>query len=528
MVAHVVVVGAGPGGLATAMLAAGMGLNVTLIEAKSTPGGRMGRIVEEGFSFDTGPTILQLPHVLAQVFERSGLRLSDYVRLVRLDPNTRIHFWDGTQLDTFMDAQRNRDAWARLSPGGATRFDRFFEEHVDKYRVAYDRFIAADAKSAARYFNPLRLMPAARFAPWESLHRSLSRSLGDERLVYAMSYPSKYLGLHPTTCSSVFSVVPFLELAFGVWYPMGGFRALADGMLRAFRDLGGRVRMGSPVRKVRVERGRATGVVLEGGERVDADHVIVNADWALAKRTLIDPEHRPSHPDRRIERRSYSCSSFMLYLGLDRVYDEVPHHAIHLSASVRRTDRDALEDRTLDEHDPPFYVCNPTPTDPATAPRGGSALYVLVPTPNTGHAVDWQAKREPYARLVMRRLARVGIPDVERHVKLLRIATAETWRDEFRVFRGAVFNLSHGWTQLGPLRPQTADEDVRQLHWVGGGTHPGSGLLTIFESANIAAADLAARFGRSLAPSKAPELGAPVETPRPARPAGLREAHAAE
>jgi phytoene desaturase len=525
---HVVVVGAGPGGLATAMLAAGMGLEGTLVEAKAVPGGRMGRIVEDGYAFDTGPTILQLPHVLAQVFERSGLRLSDYVRLVRVDPNTRIHFWDGTRLDTFDDAARNRAEWERLVPGGAARFDAFFQEHVSKYEVAYDRFIAHDAKSAARYFNPLRLLPAARFAPWETLYRSLHRTLDDDRLVYAMSYPSKYLGLHPTTCSSVFSVIPFLELAFGVWHPLGGFRALADGMLRAFQDLGGRVRMGSPVRKVLVENGRATGVVLANGERLAADHVVVNADWALAKKALVDPEHRPSHPDSRIEGRTYSCSAFMLYLGLDRVYDEVPHHAIYLSGGVKRTDRDALEDRKLDEVDPPFYVCNPTPTDRSSAPRGGSSLYVLVPTPNTGRAVDWQAKKEPFAKLVMDRLARVGIVDVERHVKLMRIATAETWRDDFKVFRGAVFNLSHGWLQLGPLRPHSEDEDVRHLHWVGGGTHPGSGLLTIFESANLAAADLAARFGRSLATSKAPALGAPIESPRDASPAWSAEARAAE
>lgn len=196
----------------------------------------------------------------------------------------------------------------------------------------------------------------------------------------------------------------------------------------------------------------------------------------------------------------------MLYLGLDRLYD-VPHHSIHLSNGARRTDRAALGDRALDESDAPFYVCNPCVTDPSSAgdTPGGSTLYVLVPSPNTSEAVDWAARSEPFAEHVMDRLALVGIDDVRKHVRVKRIFTAETWRDDYRVYRGSVFNLSHGWTQLGPFRPKSRDRDVSGLFWVGGATHPGSGLLTIFESSNIAAASIAKERGRHLAPSRAPD-----------------------
>ncbi|CAN5486567.1 phytoene desaturase family protein [soil metagenome] len=512
-VPKVLVVGAGPGGLAVAMLLAGQGFSVEILESKDVPGGRMSGLEAEGYAFDTGPTILQLPQILDQIFTRSGRELGRYVDLMPVKPSTRIHFWDGTRVDTFQGRTRNRNEWERLVPGGGERFDRFYAEHEKKYAIAYDRFIAHDASSIPGYFNPLRLLPAAKYMPWESLHRSLMRTLGDERLVYAMSYPSKYLGLHPTTCSSVFSVVPFLELAFGVWHPRGGFRALARGMQRAFEDAGGSIRFGARVRRVIVEKGEARGVVLDDGERIGADHVIVNADWALAKSRLLAPEDRPTHSDESIARRPYSCSTFMLYLGLDRVYENVPHHAIHLSNAVRRTDRSALEDRELDRKDAPFYVCNSTVTDPSNAPKGHSALYVLVPTPNTSRAIDWQREADSFANHAIERLALVGFDDLAKHVRVRRIATAETWRDDFDVYRGAVFNLAHGWTQLGPLRPRCRDEDVVHLHWVGGGTHPGSGLLTIFESANIAARDVAARFGGSLAPSRAPRSG-DVFTPK--------------
>ena len=496
-----------------AILLQGLGFSVTLVEAKDVPGGRMGRIEALGYSFDTGPTILQLPAILEQIFSRVGKRLSDYVELVPVTPNTRVHFWDGTYLDTFADKEKNRAEWERFAPGsgkksGSKRFDRFYETHEQKYEDAYSRFIAADASSVLRYFNPFRLLPALRYAPWRSLHASLMSTLDDERLVYALSYPSKYLGLHPTTCSSVFSVIPFLELAFGVHHPRGGFRALADGMLRAFVDLGGTTRFGEEVKRI-VTRGTdgklvAQGVELASGERLEAEEVIVNADWAMAASKLLPVDAARASKDP--EHLRYSASTMMLYLGLDTTYPNVPHHSIYLSESVRKTDRATLEDRRFDRDDAPFYVCNPAATDPSCAPPGHSAIYVLVPAPNTANAVDWSANIANFTDHVIERLELVGMPNVREHIRFERVFTAETWRDDFAVHRGAVFNLAHGFTQLGPLRPPSKDPGVSHLSWVGGGTHPGSGLLTIFESANIAAAAIAKAHGKRLAPSIAPPV----------------------
>jgi phytoene desaturase len=509
-VTKALVVGAGPGGLSTAIALAGLGVEVTLLEAKSRVGGRMGVVGDGTYTLDTGPTILQLPQVIESIVASAGKRLSDYVELRRVEPNTRLHFWDGTSLETSADPARMEQALAAFGSDPA-RMRAWMAEHGEKYRVAWEKFIAYPARSVPDYFNPFRLLPAARFRPWESLATHFEKAFDDERLTYAFSYPSKYLGLHPTNCSSVFSVIPYLELAFGVWHPMGGFRALADGLARCLSDLGGTVRTSTPVRQILVEDGRATGVVLESGERLDADVVVVNADFARANLDLLAPEHRPSYSDRKIEKLSYSCSSFMVYLGLDRRLD-LNHHEIYLSRHVTETTRDRLEDRTLDEDDPPFYVAHPSATDPSFAPEGHSALYILVPVPNTGHAVDWAAVQERYADEAVERLRLVGAPDVAKHVRFRKVFTAETWRDDFRVHRGAVFNLAHGWRQLGPLRPRAISSDVDGLMWVGGGTHPGSGLVTIFESARICARHVADRFGLSPSPHLTRAL--PAEPPR--------------
>ncbi|MBL8953942.1 MAG: phytoene desaturase [Myxococcaceae bacterium] len=485
----VLVVGAGPGGLAAAMNLAGQGFEVTVVEKEKVPGGRMrGLKLDGGYEVDTGPTIMQLPQVLDTVFTRAGRSMADFVTLKQLDPNTRIHFWDGAQLDTSTDVGRMREALSRLNAAHPAAFDRWLKEARQKYLVAYEKFICTNAGSLA-YYAPWRLMPTLRFKPWQTLYGHLDSFFKDDRVTYALSYPSKYLGLHPTTCSSVFSVIPFLELHYGVWHVMGGFRSLSKGMAACVENLGATIRYGSAVTQVLVEGGRASGVQLASGEVLKADAVVINADLPYAATRLIDSGVRQGTQlsDASLASAKYSCSTFMAYVGLDRRYDELPHHLIYLSGAARRTDRAALEDLEADVEDPPFYVCNPTPTDPAGAPDGHSTLYVLVPTPNTSRGVDFEGLTKTVKAKLPRWLEKVGIRDVERHIKAMRTFTAETWRDDFNVFRGAVFNLSHNWGQLGPLRPPVKSKDVDGLFWVGGGTHPGSGLLTILESANIAA-----------------------------------------
>ncbi len=267
MVRHVIVVGAGPGGLSAAINLAGQGLKVTVVEKDAVPGrpdegAHAGRGGE--YALDTGPSILQLPGVLERIFVRSGKRIEDYVKLVPVEPNTRVHFWDGTFLDTSKDPERMEAAVAKFGADKPRALRAWLEEGREKYGIAYEKFIATNAGSLG-YYAPWRLAPTLRFKPWQTLYRQLDSYFHDDRITYALAYPSKYLGLHPTTCSSVFSVIPYLELAFGVWHVEGGFRELARGMMRCAQDLGATFRLGEAVAQVRVDAGRAVGVRLASG-----------------------------------------------------------------------------------------------------------------------------------------------------------------------------------------------------------------------------------------------------------------------
>jgi phytoene desaturase len=469
------------------MRLASQGYRVELFEAADRVGGRMRGLELGPYAFDSGPTILQVPRVYQELFNESGLRLDDYIQFKRLEPNTRLRFWDNSQLDLTSNLANFYAQLAALRPDLPDAFERWYIEHIRKDVVGYRPYLGTPVRSPLGYLRFNELMAALPFRPWESLYDHYWRFFRDERLVYGLSYPSKYLGMHPTACSSIFSLISFLEFEYGIWHPEGGFRALAQALAQAVRDLGGEIHLNRPVRQVWVENGRARGIELADGERVAADAVLVNADFGHAVRHLLPDEARGPYTDNKLRRMRFSCSTFMLYLGVDRRYDHLPHHQLYLSEHIRRRERPWVDDSALDEVNSPFYVCNPTPIDPVNAPPGHSTLFVLVPIPNTAHGVDWGAKQQPFRDLILDRLHLLGFENVREHIVTETAYTADTWRDDYQTHLGAVFNLAHTWDQLGPLRPHIRAQGTRGLYWIGGAVHPGSGLLTILEAARSAA-----------------------------------------
>ncbi len=484
---HTIIIGAGPGGMATAMRLAARGYRVDIYEAADRVGGRMRGFTQNEYQFDTGPTILQVPGIYEQLFADCGLRFDEYVTLKQVLPNTRIKFWDGTHLDLTSDTESFKQQLAAIRPDLPQAYERWYTDHIAKHKVGYGPYLGTPARPVLNYLNPREIIAALPFNPWESLYTHYMRYFNDEKIAYAFGYQAKYLGMHPKHCSSVFSLVTWLEFADGVWHPEGGFRALARGLGRAAEDLGVQIHLNSPVRQIVVEQGQARGVVLESGETVYADAVVVNADLAHGMRTLVPPQARGSFSDAKLGRLDYSCSAFMMYLGVNKRYEDLPHHQLYLSSNIRRSEKPFSDDSVLDEIAPSFYVCNPTILDPGNAPEGHSTLFVLVPIPNTSHPIDWDAKKQEYRDLILSRLPTLGYDDVEQHIVSETIYTADTWRDDFRIHLGAVWSFTHGWTQLGPLRPPIRSDGVRHLYWVGGAVHPGAGLLTILEAARSTA-----------------------------------------
>lgn len=504
---RVTVIGAGPGGLAAAILLASSGLQVTVLERLSRVGGRTGTFEENGFRFDIGPTFFLYPKVLEEIFASAGFDLRREVEMVRLDPQYRIVFGEGGKLDATPDLERMAREVGAISPADAGAVRSFLEDNRDKFErfrpCIESPFLGWNDLLTARM---LKLLPYVR--PWRSLDRELAAYFTDPRIRLAFTFQSKYLGMSPFQCPSLFSILSFLEYEYGVFHPIGGCGAVTTAMARVAREMGVDIRLNEPVREMLFSGRRAVGVRTDAGE-YRSDATVINADFARAMERLVPDHLRQRWTDRKIAGKKFSCSTFMLYLGIEGTCDEVPHHTIYISEDYRRN-LDEIENRHVLSEDPSFYVQNASVTDPTLAPRGMSTLYVLLPVTHQHPNVTWdQETIARYRALALARLEKVGLKGVESRIRSERIVTPADWDQGFEIHRGATFNLAHNLSQMLHLRPRNRFEDLDGVYLVGGGTHPGSGLPVIFQSARITAELLTQELGvpvPSTALPRAPEV----------------------
>ena len=470
------------------MLLAKAGAHVTMLERHGHVGGRSATLrassAAGAFRFDMGPTFFLYPRVLTDIFAACGRRLADEVDLIRLDPQYRIVFEAGGTVDATSDMTRLATEIARLSPSDATHLPRFMADN--RRKLAAFRPVLESAFNGPRdltRLSMLKSLPLMR--PHRTVDGDLATYFQDERVRLAFSFQSKYLGMSPFRCPSLFTILSFLEYEHGVWHPRGGCGAVMEAMARVGGQLGVRLRLGEPVEEILFEGRRAVGVrTAAGEERFDA--VVLNADFAHSVQKMIPDRLRRRWTDRKLARKRFSCSTFMLYLGLEGDLPELPHHTIYLAEDYRRNLAEIEAGQAPGA--PSFYVQNACVTDPGLAPPGHSTLYMLVPVGHrVGEGLDWEAIKADYRRLALDRLARLGVRDIERRIRYEKVLTPQGWEHDMAIHRGATFNLAHNLGQMLHLRPRNRFEDVDGLYLVGGGTHPGSGLPVIFEGARITA-----------------------------------------
>ncbi len=516
----IIVIGAGPGGLASAILLAAAGQKVKVIERLPVVGGRTSSIQSGGYRFDLGPTFFLYPRVLDEIFRTAGTSLHKEVEMVRLNPQYRIQFDAGGHLDCTADIAEMERQIAALAPADAPGFRRFLSENREKLRLM-EPCLESSFDGWRSIFNSriLRMLPVLR--PHQSVDTYLKRFFADERVRLAFCFQSKYLGMSPFRCPSLFSILSFLEYEHGVWHPMGGCAAVTEAMARVARRLGVEICTGEEVQEITFQGRRATGVRTRS-ETHEASAVVLNADFARAASRLIPDNLRRRWTNRRLAKKKFSCSTFMLYLGIEGKY-ELPHHTIHISRDYVRN-LDEIENRHVLSADPSFYVQNAGVTDSTLAPAGHSTLYILVPVSHQHPNIDWNREREGFRELALRQVEKAGFTGVAGRIRYEKVITPAEWDTSYQIEHGATFNLAHTLGQMLHLRPHNRFEDVDGVYLVGGGTHPGSGLPVIFEGARISTVHLLNDLGVDVSPILARRRVSPDSSAAPAAGADLAAA----
>lgn len=483
---RVIIVGAGPGGLAAGMLLASAGYSVDIYEKEGIAGGRNGSFRLGGYLFDIGPTFFMMKDVLEGIFNKCGKNLHDFADIIQLDPMYRLRFADGRELYPSPDKEKMQKTMEAFSPGSFKGYLRYLEKEGKKYNKLIPCLSIPYGK-LSDFFSKNLLSAIPYLDAHTSIYNVLSRYFDNPDVRIAFTFQAKYIGMSPWTAPGTFSIISYIEHGGGIYHVKGGLNKLSLGMAKAFEGFGGRIHLSRPVKKLIIENGSTRGVILENGTEERGDTVVINADFAHAMTRLVDEKARKKWTDKNLASKDYSCSTFMLYLGVKKEFKDIPHHSIIFAEDYKRNVDEITKEMIL-SNDFSFYVQNASVTDNTLAPEGKSAIYVLVPVPNKKGHIDWEKEKNSLTDKVVSALeTRGGFKGIKENIEEERIITPDEWEKDHAVYLGATFNLAHNVGQMLYFRPHNEFEEIKNCFLVGGGTHPGSGLPTIYESGRISA-----------------------------------------
>ncbi|APR83590.1 Phytoene dehydrogenase [Minicystis rosea] len=458
------------------------GYRVTVVEKLDAPGGRAYVHRQDGFTFDAGPTVVTAPFLFEELWQLCGKRLADDVDMRPVTPFYRVRFHDGASFDYTGDAAAMRREVAALAPSDVEGYERFVRMSEAIFRVGFEQL--ADVPFGS-WVDMARIVPdMVKLESYRTVYGLVAKYVKDERLRQVLSFHPLLVGGNPFSTTSIYTLIAFLERKWGVHFPIGGTGALVRGLCGLIEGQGGVIRCGAAVDRILVEGRRARGVALASGERIEADVVVSNADSAWTYRYLVPSAARGRWTDRRIEKQRYSMSLFVWYFGTRRRYEDVAHHTIMLGPRYKGLLDDIFERHVLAD-DFSLYLHRPTATDPALAPPGCDAFYVLSPVPNLLSGTNWEETAERYRWSIEALLARTVLPGLGESLVTSRLLTPQDFQDRLSSFRGAAFGMEPVLTQSAYFRPHNASEDIDRLYLVGAGTHPGAGLPGVLSSARV-------------------------------------------
>ncbi len=492
------VIGSGFGGLTLAVRLQAAGVRTTLVEQRDKPGGRA-YVYEDGdFRFDGGPTVITAPEALEDVFRVAGRQMRDYVELIPVTPFYRLLWEDGYEFDYSDDVDRINEQIAAKHPRDVDGYARFRRYTDDVFREGYLKLAEVPFLD---FWSMIRVSPQLiRLQSFRTVYSMVSRFVKDPQLRQAFSFHSLLVGGNPFAASSIYTLIHALERKWGVFFARGGTGALVDAYVRLFRELGGELRLGCPVERIRTSNGRVTGLQAKDGWSADFDAVASNADVVHTYDRLLAGEPLAAREAARLKRKRYSMSLFVIYFGTRRRHPALAHHTVLFGPRYRGLLDDIFVHGNLAE-DFSLYLHAPTVTDPGIAPPGCEAFYVLSPVPHLGKAaLDWKDEGPRYRDRILEYLERRAIPGLSGDLVTTRILTPEDFRDVLNSHHGSAFSLEPVLSQSAWFRVHNRDDRIGGLYFVGSGTHPGAGVPGVVGSAAATAGLMLGDLGLDAGP----------------------------
>jgi len=480
---NAVVIGAGFGGLAAALRLTARGHRTTVIDALAGPGGRGVQFVRETagqcFRYDAGPTVLTAPVLFEELFALFGERLADHVDLLPVAPWYRMRFADGSELNYGGSTDQIQAEIARFSPADAARYPAFLEHSRKLFEKGY---VELGCKAFPGLLSMARVAPAmARLRVDRSVYEVTARYFSDERIRRAFSIQPLLIGGNPFDTTSIYSLIHYIERQWGIWFPRGGMAALIHELVKLGERHGVIFKWNSRVKTILPENGLVSGVLLDSGEVLPAATVVANADPGYVLSKMLPGRY--GAPD-AITKKKYSMGLFVWYFSTRRVYADVAHHTILFGNTYREVLGKIFDTRELPD-DLSIYLHRPSATDPGYAPQGHDSFYALVPVPNLQADIDWQATEIPFKALLRSELEKRILPGLEAAVVDEFCVTPRYFESELLAPQGSGFSIQPTLMQSAAFRFPNQSPDLKNLYFVGAGTHPGAGVPGVVTSAKV-------------------------------------------
>jgi len=480
---RIVVIGAGIGGLSAAIHLAAAGRPVTVLEQNTDVGGKMGLWQADGFTWDTGPSIITMRPALAALFATAGRRLEDYLTLLPVDPLTRYFYPDGTVIDAAQNLPRMLEQITALDPHDAEGYLAFLAHAAELHRITGDIFIYGEPPTL-RDFLRVPLRDIVRVDAWRAMAQAHAHYVRSAHLRQLLGRFATYVGASPYQASAVLNAIAHVELNQGVWYPQGGIYQIARAYRRLAEELGVEIHTESRVTRIDVQNGAVCGVTLANGERLPAQAIVANVDVTTVYHDLLPPDVAPARR-RRLTRLASSGSGFVLLLGIEGQHPALAQHNIFFARDYRR-EFDDLFTRGVPPQEATIYVTATSKVDPQHAPPGCENWFVMVNAPPLGPGFDWATQGQAYRDALLTQLAAHGY-DVRGRIRSERWRTPEDLRTQTSAWRGALYGLSSNNPLNALRRPHNRCPDTRGLYFAGGTTHPGGGVPMVTLSGGVAA-----------------------------------------
>jgi len=470
----VIIIGAGIGGLVAGARLIKKGYAVRIIEKNSCCGGKTGVIKEKGFTFDLTASIMMIPDGYLELVKELGLDLD----IIKLEPNYRLDYFDGTVIDFYSDPAKTLEQIERINQRDGQGYLQFLAEGYKKYQLAYECFLNRNFDSPDDILNNTTIRGFLMGNPLTNSYRYISKFVKDDRIRDFLAFQTMYIGVDPFKSSNLYTLIPVISALKGLWYLKGGFNSLVLALESYIRTNGGAIELNTTCGEFIIEGSSLKGIITDKGNFY-GDIIICNSDYAYSLKNYFNDNTQDIIKDENRD-FAYSCSVFMLYLGLKKKYDSLAVHNIYIGKNFKKNIEAAFLGKLPQE--PSLYIYCPSKIDETMAPPGKDAINVMLRVPNTKESkISWNNQQIKKMReLLLQNLTKIkGLEDINANIQYENYLTPKDFEERFNSRYGNAFGISHNLPQTAFLRPQIKSPDFDNLYFVGDSIHPGAGVSLV-------------------------------------------------